>query len=268
MLNGLLFYRLLSATKLCVMDNLRDEEVIIHLKLLKLFRFYHMIKPNSTKIFNYNYNAYRLLTFLYVAIMNSIVIYGNIGFFVGTDDSQNINYVDLYLIMFLMTNIFFCSWRICIILIKSNTVFEVLNVSRLNFFTSEHCRKHLNVLHKNRDQTIKITYYFFVFSTIVIIQWLISPIIAIMFTTTDVENVRLSNIFNLRFPVSTHTYNQYHLIFYLIEVTISIIPSYVIILTDTLILSFSLAIISQQKVLSRAFKNIGHEENSQSSKIF
>lgn len=268
MLNSLLFYRLLSATKFCMMDNFRDEEVTINLKLLKLYRFYHMIRPNSTKIFNYNCNAYRLLIFLIIAIMNSIVIYSITGFFVDMDDSQNITYVDLFLIVFLMTNYFFCSWRICIILIKSTTIFDVLNVCRFNFFTSEHCRKHLNVIYKNRDQTIKITYCFFVFSTIVLIQWLIFPIMTIMFTTIDVENFRLPNIFNLRFPVCTHTYNQYHLIFYLMEVMMLILPVYSIIAIDTLILSFSLAIISQQEVLNRAFKNIGHEEYSQSSKIF
>ncbi|XP_026807283.1 odorant receptor 22a-like [Rhopalosiphum maidis] len=244
------------------MDNLKIEEVAINLKLLKLYRFYHMMKPNGTKIFNCN--AYRLLFFLYGAIVNSMVIYSIIGFFVDMDDSLAISDVDLFLILFVMINFFFCSWRISFILKKSITIGDALSISRFNFFTSEHCRKHFSVLYDNRERTIKITNYFFIFSMIVLMQWIIFPIMVITFTAPDIEYYRLPNIMNLRFPVSTHTYNQYYFIFYLMEVVISTFPIYVIMVTDTLILSFSLAIISQQEVLSRAFKNVGHKENSQS----
>jgi len=86
------------------------------------------------------------------------------------------------------------------------------------------------------------------------------------FTASEVENTRLPNILNLRFPVSTQTYNQYHFIFYLMEIVITTFPIYAIIVTDTLIISFSMVIISQQEILNRAFKSIGYEENLQSSK--
>ncbi|KAL4090821.1 hypothetical protein QTP88_025591 [Uroleucon formosanum] len=244
------------------MDDLRIEEVAIDLKLWKLYRFYHMLKPNNTKIFNCN--VYRLIFFIYGAIVNCMVLYSTIGFFVEMDDM--ISDVDIFLVLFVMINFFFCSWRMCIILSKSNTICEVLKVSQLNFLKSKECLKHLNVLHDHRDRTIKITNYFFVFSVIVLIQWIIFPIMVTMFTASEVENTRLPNIMNLRFPVSTQTFNQYYFIFYLMEIAISTFPIYVIIVTDTLIMSFSLVIISQQEVLNRVFKSIGYEENLQSSK--
>ena len=245
------------------MDNLRVEEVAINLKLWKLYRFYHMLKPNNyTNIFNCN--VYRLILFIYGAIVNCMVIYSIIGFFVEMDDI--ISNVDVFLVVFVMINFFFCSWRICIILSKSDAICDVLTVSQLNFLMSKQCFKHLNVLYDYRDRTIKITNYFFVFTVIVLIQWIIFPIMLITFTESDVENIRSPNIMNLRFPVTTQTYNQYYFIFYLMEVAISAFPIYVIMVTDTLVLSFSLVIISQQEVINRVFKSIGHEENSQSSK--
>lgn len=245
-----------------MMDDLRIEEVSINLKLWKLYRFYHMLKPNNTKIFNCN--VYRLILFIYGAIVNCVVLYSTIGFFVEMDDI--ISDVDIFLILFVMINFFFCSWRMCIILSKVNTICDVLKVSQLNFLKSKECLKHLNVLHEYRDRTIKITNYFFVFSVIVLVQWIVFPIMVITFTASEVENTRLPNIMNLRFPVSTQTFNQYYFIFYLMEIAISTFPIYVIIVTDTLIMSFSLVIISQQEVLNRAFKSIGYEENLQSSK--
>ncbi|XP_060875404.1 uncharacterized protein LOC132948778 [Metopolophium dirhodum] len=243
------------------MDDLKVEEVAINLKLWMLCRFYDMLKTNNyTKIFNCN--VYCLILFIYGAIVNCMVVYSSIGFFVEMDDI--ISDVDVFLVLFVMINFFFCSWRICIILSKSNTICEALNVAQFNFLTSKRCFKHLNVLYNDRDRTIKITNYFFVFTVIVLIQWILFPFMVITLTESDVENSRSPNIMNLRFPVSTQTYNQYYFIFYLMEVAIAAFPIYVIIVTDTLILSFSLVIISQQEVINRAFKSIGYEENSQS----
>jgi len=245
------------------MDDLIVEEVAINLKLWKLYRFYHMLKTNNyIKIFNCN--VYCLIFFIYGAIVSCMVIHSSIGFFVEMDDI--INYVDVFLVVSVMINFFFCSWKICIVLSKSNTICEVLNVAQFNFLTSKQCFKHLNVLYDDRDRTIKITNYFFVFTVILLIQWIIFPIIVMTLTESDIENSRTPNIMNLRFPVSTQTYNQYYFIFYLMEVAIVAFPIYAVIVTDTLLLSFSLVIISQQEVINRAFKSIGYEENSQSSK--
>jgi len=245
------------------MDNLRDEEVAINLKLWKLSCFYHMLKSNNnTKIFNCN--VQRLIFFLYGAIVNCMVVYSTTGFFVEMDDI--ISDIDMFLAVFVTVNFFFCSWRMYIILKKSRTICDLLNVSKFNFLTSKKCREHLNIIYNCRDRTMKITNYFFVFSIIVLMQWIIFPIIVTMFTVVDVKNSHLPNIMNLRFPVSTHIYNQNYVIFYLMEIVIATFPIYIITVTDTLILSFSWVIISQQEVLEQAFKNIGNEENSQSSK--
>lgn len=187
-----------------MMDNLKDEEVAINLKLWKLSRFYHMLKPNNTKIFNCNFH--RLIFLLYGAIENCVVAYSTSGFFFEMDDI--ISDVDIFLAAFITISFFVLFWRMYIILRKRHAICDMLNVSQFNFLTSEKCRQHLDVLYCCRDKTIKITNYLFVFSVIVFIQWIIYPIMVTMFTVTDIENSRLPNILSLRFPVLTRTYNQ------------------------------------------------------------
>ncbi|XP_060874506.1 uncharacterized protein LOC132948166 isoform X3 [Metopolophium dirhodum] len=241
------------------MDKLGVEEVAINLELMKRSRFYHILNPNGTKIFNCN--AYRLFLFLYGSIVNCIVVFSTLGFFVEMDDT--LSFTDLFVAIFVLINFFLCYWRICVFMYNVNAIHEVLSVSRFDLLKSKHCCKHVNVLNDYRDRTIKITNYFFLFSSTVMSQWFIYPLVVIAFTRPEDENGRFQNIMNLRYPVSTYTYNHYYFIFYLMEVVVAIFTMYAMIIPDILLMCVCWAIIAQQKVLTRAFKNIGHEDNSQ-----
>lgn len=246
------------------MDKSRVEDFVINLELMKKSKFYHIFNPDGSKIFNCN--AYRLLLILYGSIVNCIVVYSALGFFVEMDDA--LSYTDFFVVIFVMTNFFLCSWRICVFLYNVNAIYDVFSVSRFDFLKSKQCCKNLNVLDDYRDRTIKTTNYFFLFSSIVMSQWILFPLVVIAFTTPEDENGRFQNIMNLRYPVSTYTYNRYYFIFYSIEVMVAIFTMYAMIMPDILLMSLCWAIIAQQEVLTRAFKNIGHEDNSQIGKIF
>eukprot|EP00102_Acyrthosiphon_pisum_P023155 XP_016660365.1 PREDICTED: uncharacterized protein LOC107883911 [Acyrthosiphon pisum] len=245
------------------MDKLRVEEVAINLELMKRSRFYHIFNPNGTKIFNCN--AYRLLLFLYGSIVNCIVVFSTLGFFVEMDDTMS--FTDLFVAIFVLINFFLCYWRICVFMYNVNAIYDVLSVSRFDLLKSKHCCKNVNVLNDYRDRTIKITNYFFLFSSTVMSQWIIYPLVVIAFTMPEDEYGRFQNIMNLRYPVSTYTYNQYYFIFYLMEVMVAIFTMYAMIFPDILLMSVCWAIIAQQEVLTQAFKNIGHEDNSQMEEI-
>ncbi|XP_022160523.1 uncharacterized protein LOC111026702 [Myzus persicae] len=241
------------------MDKLRVEEFSINLELMKRFRFYHIFNPNVTTIFNFN--AYRLLLFLCGSIMIMIIVYSTLGFFVEMDDT--LSYIDFFVVIFVMIVLFLCYWRICIFLYNADAIHDLFSISRIDFLNSKHCCKNVNVLYDNRDKSIKISNYFFLLSTTVMSQWIIFPLVVIAFTKPEDENTRFQNILNLRYPVSTHTFNQYYYIFYLIEVAVAVFTMYVMIMPDILLMSFCWVIMAQQEVLIRAFKNIGYEENSQ-----
>ncbi|XP_060852031.1 uncharacterized protein LOC132930274 [Rhopalosiphum padi] len=240
-----------------MMNKLRAEEVVVNLELMKRSMIYHIFNPNGSKIFNCN----RLLFFLYGVFLNSIFVYSASGFFVEMEDT--LTYIDFSVIIFVMINFFLCSWRFCIFLYNFEIIYDLFNVSRFNFFKSKHCCKNINVLFGYRDRTIKITNYVFVFSTTVMLQWILYPLVLIAFTTPEDENIRQQNIMNLRYPVSTHNYNQYYFIFYFMEVILALFTMYAMILPDILLISWCWAIIAQQEVLTQAFKSIGLEDNSQ-----
>lgn len=246
------------------MEELRVEEVAINLKLMKLSRFYHIFNPNGTKIFNCN--AYRLLLFLSGSIMNCIVVYSALGFFVELDDT--LSFIDFFVTIFALMIVVFSCWRIFVFMYNVNAIHDVFSVSRFDFLKNKHCCKNLNVLSSCRDRTIGITNYFFVFSSMVMLQWILFPLGVFAFTRSEDENVRFQNILNLRFPVSTYTYNHYYFIFYLMEVVVAVFSMYAMIMPDILLMSVCWAIMGQQEVLTRAFENsTGQDDNSQKGMI-
>lgn len=245
------------------MRKLRAEEFAINLKLMKRSRSYQIFNPNGPKIFNCN--AYRLLLVLLLVLVNCNVVYSALGFFVEMEDT--LSYIDSSVIIFVMINIFLCNWRFSVFLCNVKVIYDVFNVSRFDFFKNKHCCKYINVLTGYRDRTIKITNYFFVFSSTVMLQWILFPLVLITFTTLEDKNIRQLNIMNLRYPVSTHTYNQYYFIFYLMEVIVAIFTMYSMIIPDLLLISWCRAIMAQQEVLTQAFKYFGQEDNSQTGNI-
>jgi len=66
------------------------------------------------------------------------------------------------------------------------------------------------------------TNWYAILSFAVLLQWLITPVLVNLLTTSESSNVRLQNIVNLNFGVSTHTFNQNYVIFYLIELFITL----------------------------------------------
>jgi len=102
---------------------------------------------------------------------------------------------------------------------------------------------------------------------VVILQWFIFPIVINQILNFENSNVRAQNIINLCFGVATLTYNKFVLIFYLLEITVTSLTVYILIMMDALIISLCSAIIYHQEVLIYAFKNIGYEDNSTISKI-
>lgn len=77
------------------------------------------------------------------------------------------------------------------------------------------------------------------------------------------DNRRLENVINRRYPITVNTYNQYYVLFYIIETIIAIKSLYLILMIDILLLSIGWAITVQYEVLAVAFKNLGHDVNFQ-----
>jgi len=242
------------------MGKLEVNQFVINLRILKQCYFYHIFDPNSTKILNRN--VYRLLCIVFIAFNLCVLLLGYVGMFTNKDDT--LSDLDLLQLMLLYTYIYLSLVKICVILYKANVVWDLFDVVRLDFLKSKLCRKNINMLYSGRDLIIKAGNYFILVIVMIYIQWVLLPLVLNAFD--DTVNRRNQNAINIPFPVSIHTYNQYFVMFYVIEVIVISFARFTLIVIDMLIWSFCYVIIILYQMLTKSFAEIGYANKSNSGK--
>jgi len=244
------------------MNTLKDVDVAINLKLLRKCNFYQMFDTSERMIFGWN--IHQLCYIVFVGLIQCFIIYGNAGLIFKNENIDK--KTDYFLDTFISLNILLAFWRMFVYLYNANKVLDLFDVTRFDFFTSKQCVNYKNTLYNYCDKFRMYSNWYVIFSIVIIVQWIIFPIAITMFTTRESSNVRFRNILNLNFNVSAQTYNQYFVIFFLIEAIITFSSIYSFIMTDFLLLSFCSVIMTQQKILINSFRNFGHLDNLQTSK--
>lgn len=235
---------------------LSDHEVAINLGLLKRYRFYHMFDPNGKRIFGWN--VYRLSYVAFTVVVQCLVVFGTVGFFTAMDDA--LSDIDFLLVLVVNLQYYLCLLRMTICLYRVATVRDVFDVSKIRFFTSRPCAKNLRLLHGYRERITRITNLYSGFCFPVMFFWVMLPaaIVAVAGRGDgDGDHRRAQNIMNLRFPVSTRTYNRYFFAFYGMETVVGVFIMYVLLMVDVFFISFCWIIIAQNDVLSRSFESVG-----------
>jgi len=240
------------------MEKVEDDEVAINLRLLKLCRFYHMFDPNSAKFLNQN--VYRLLCIVFTAVIMCVLLLGHVGMFIIKDDT--LSDVDFLKLIFTYIHYYLCVFKISVFLYKVNTVWDLFDMARLDFFKSKLCRKNINMLYDCRDWILKATNCFIFVILVLCIQWMLIPLVMNAFD--DTVNHRNGNIIIIRFPVSIQTYNQYYFIFYVIELLLVFFSGYTVIIIDILIMCFCWIIIILYQILTKSFADVGYTNKPQS----
>jgi len=209
-------------------------------------------------------NVHQICHIVCIGIVQCLIIYGILGLFFVNDDS-GIN-IDYFILVFSLLNIQLGCLKVVVNIYNANKISAVLNATRFDLFTSKHCVGYKNTLYSDRDKFRIFTNWYAILSFLVLHEWVLFPLAINLLTTSEGTNFRFQNVLNFNFGVSTHTFNQYFVIFYLMELFITLYSMYGYILGDLLIISICTAIISQQEVLIHAFKNIGHDDNPHTSK--
>lgn len=195
-------------------SSFKDSEVIINLNLLKRTRFYSIIDPNGKKIFGYH--AGRLIFAMIFVINYALVAFSNLGLFVNVDYKLSSSE---YFIIF-STDLENCLnfYRICLLLYCVDKVADLLEVTRVDFLTSELCRKNNNILNGYRNTIKKFTNLYVILVVVVGTQWVIYAFLnSVFFVADENSNKRIPNILNMPFPVNARVYNQYYILFFAIE---------------------------------------------------
>lgn len=237
-------------------DASKDNDVIMNLKLLKRIRCYRLIDPSGKNFFGYNIN--RLLFAVIMVINYALTVYANMGFLFNVD--YTLNYADFLLIIFADMEVVLVFFKICLFFYRVDKLTYLLDVDRIKFFTSKLCRKNNKILYSYRNTIKKCTETYYIFVTVVASQWILFPLIStVFFADGNVNsNIRNPNIMNMPFPISTHTYNQYYVVFYAIEMIFAIFFLYCSNLLDILLLSYGWIVSFQYEVLLLGFKDLGH----------
>jgi len=244
------------------MDTFNEQNVIINFKLWKKLQFYQIFDLTSgTKI--YGWNVHQLFFTVHTAFALIFNCYGTFG--IVFTKSNTVSYVDLFDVFTTNTQIFLSLWRLFVLLNNTNRYLDLFKIAQINFLRSKQCSNYHKILYKHRDRLMMFTNCFLTYFVALVLQWIFIPLVINKFTIFENSNVRAKNIINYSFFVSTQTYNQYFIIFYIMELTIASITVYILIMTDILLISLCSTIVSQQGVLIHAFKNIGHEENPDTS---
>jgi len=250
-----------------MMSSFEVSDVAINIKLYKLLRLYHLFEPNSTEIFGYHF--YRFTAILITVFIQLFVLFGLLGCFMEMEDT--INDIEQFIFIFVNLSNFLSVMKLCVFTYKAKNTWDLFDVTCIHFLKSEKCCKYRNeILEKVRNKSIKLTNFLFGFATMTFIIWTIYPLVVNFFLIkTDQNNLqRYQNIFNMRYPVTINTYNQYYFFFYTIEMILGFFILYNSILIDTFLVSFCWVLIAQYEILSEAFGSIEYKNSKFASKYF
>lgn len=240
------------------MSSFEIQEVAINLALYKWFRLYHIFDPNSTKV--RGYHIHRVTGMFITIIVQCFILFGLLGCFVEMEDT--INGFDLFVFIFFNLINFLSVFKICVFLYEANKTWDLLDSTRIRFLKSKQCEKHRNKLELVRDKSIRLTNFVFSSAAVTLLIWMIYPLVtnSFLIRARNPLNQRYQNIFNMRYPVTIHTYNQYYYVFYGIEAIMGVYILYSSVLIDTFLVSLCWVMITQFEILKNAFENVGHKD--------
>lgn len=240
------------------MNALKPENVAVNLPLFKLLGLHRILDPNNSKtVFNLlSFNVYRLMIDVATSIKLAVLLVTLLNNFAKMqndtiDDLQTIQMLFFYTMNFRSILMSF----VC--MFKATDIWNLFGVTRMNFLTAQHCRKHVRVLQECRKTSIKISNCFIIFQISVVIIWCVFP-----FTVTtdplDADS-RKENIGNLLFPVTARIYNEYYSLFYVIEFLIVMHVLYFFSMFIVYFISFSCVFIAQYDIIALAYKDVGNK---------
>lgn len=235
------------------------KEIIVNGMLFKCVFFLLLIVPTSPKIFNVN--AYRFFGVAAFTFIQCIIVYGLLGHIMRPENEIDVN--TKCQIMFVLA----CSVLILVLLFtllfKSKDVLGLSTMINVDYFTSTRSCQHVEIFYEYCNLSIKIAYIFAFLTVTCTISWATFPIL-INTQQRDVRSNhdyirRYENVINLQFPVTTVVFNDYYLVFYAMEVMVTIYLATMNMAYNVFFIVISFALIGQYEVIKKAFEDISHD---------
>lgn len=244
------------------MSSLEANRIVINIPLFKQICLYQLFNPNVRKILNVN--VYRLALVLLTVIVQCIVVYGLFGFFIEMEDE--IDDVTLSLLIFFHSMNTLIVLKTIIFVYKANEIWNLFDVAYEQFLSSAKCRKHVGILQRYGNLSVKFTNMLCFMPLMTFTGWSAFPLMTYMMTSGNLDsdgitaNQRFNCIYNFRFPVTIHYFNNHFLLFYFMELVTLFYSVAIHTIFDIFIISFCCTLIAQYEIIARAFEDVGHIE--------
>ncbi|XP_050059676.1 odorant receptor 67a-like [Aphis gossypii] len=244
--------------------NTTEKNYAFDLTLFKTIGYYQMIDPNCKKIFGFN--IYNVINMMIVVFTSIITVIGLSGFFYKPNDItyEKISFKDIQ-ILFYLACIVVGNLKICITIYNAKTIWKLFKVAHDSFLSNNYWKQNKHKINKCGKKFAKIfPWYLFIF-LMTAFAWSIVPIVvnnhvASKETQND-ENIYMTNVVNMRYPITAKTYNKFYKGFYVLEFIVVWYSAYGLVVFDLLTLGLLQLLATHYEIIASAYENFKMTKN-------
>lgn len=250
--------------------NPSEKNYAFDLTLFKTIGYYQMVDPNTKKIFGFNiYNVINITLVIFTSIMTLI---GLSGFLYKVDSiAYEENSFQNIQMLFYLSCISLGNLKIAITVYNADAIWKLLNVAHESFISNKYCKQDKYKLNISGKQFVRIfPWYFFLFF-MTAVSWSIVPIVVNNQVeskeTQNNENIYMTNVANLRYPITVKTYNTYYKSFYALEFILVFYCAYGLVVFDLFIVALLQLLATHYEIISSAYENFKYKAENKNGEL-
>lgn len=235
--------------------------MIFNVRLAKYFGLYQILNPKTGKL--YGYNKFHVLSAFYVIVLLGIMFV----VFVGVCGKVNRDPISAIVPLVVIQNVAFGCYKIAVVIRYSGDIWRCLDVTRYDF-VDQHASE---TFKRFRSRGMQSTIVIFVAGYLALFLSLAVPLFFdhmhhVHKTTDEDEYSSIAsyryNMFNLIYPVSSDTYNDWFYAFYVCELIVGVFYLQIANDFDFLLIPVCLALGAQLETVGREYLSLGkrHED--------
>lgn len=236
------------------------DKYILDIKLAAYTGLYQLIYPSSGTRTILGYNVYHVSVLAYVSFVAVMLALIPVGLYrCRADDITG----QLVMGLILLGNYSFSIYKVIVVMRNSRRIWDCVKVTRIDFLVC-HGGYRTDVVKTCLTRSARITYAYSVCCYSVLLLWYTTPFIlrnshiTVKYRDGTYRDYRV-NVHNLYVPVSSVTYNEYFLYFYVLDVAFGLCYIAFSVMFGNFVVSTCLAISSQIEMVGEAFQSLGHK---------
>lgn len=240
--------------------------MIFNVKLAKYFGLYQILNPDTGKL--YGYNKFHVLSMFYVFVLLGIMFVT----FVGVCGKVHRDPMSAVVPLVVIQNVVFASYKIAVVIRHSREIWNCLDVTRYDFVDQRASK----TFKRFRSRGLHSTMVIFVAGHLALFLSLVVPLyidhMHHAHQTTEEDDYSSSasyryNMFNLIYPVSSDTYNDWFYVFYVCELIVGVFYLQIANDFDFLLIPVCLALGAQLETIGREYRSLRQHHDGANDKI-